>query len=76
MPKDGRGGAKGGGVSRYEVVDESEIKRVVDLLVDFAEEKKLAAKTVMVAMEFIIDKIKSHLELETVMVHDDGGSIH
>lgn len=62
--------------SGYEVVEESKVKEVVDLLVDFSEEKKLPARTVMLAMEFIVAKIKSHLEIETIAVCDISDAIH
>jgi len=67
------GKTKSGG---YEVIEESKIKEVVDLFVDFSEEKKLPAKVVMLAMEFIVAKIKSHLEIETVTVTTESDTRH
>lgn len=68
--------ASSGTGPRYEVVDEAKVKDVVDLLVDFSQEKKLPARTVMLAMEYIVAKIKSHLEIESITVADSSDSIH
>jgi hypothetical protein len=60
----------------YEVIDDAKVKEVVELFVDFASEKKIQAKLVMLAMEFIVSKIKSHLEVETVSITEETDTVH
>lgn len=66
-----------GSSSGWEPVNASKVNEAVALLVDFAEEQKLHPKIIVVAMEFIIKKIKDHLQLETREVTaDDDGTRH
>ncbi len=61
---------------KYEVIDDALVKAAIDQLVDFCEEKKLTAKVVMLAMEIIVDKIKSHLQIESVTVKETSDKLH
>lgn len=60
----------------YEVIDENKINEIVEMLVDFAESKKLPAKLVMLAMDIIVSKIRNHLEIEVVAIQNSTDTKH
>lgn len=62
--------------SGYEVIDEKVLRETVELFVDFAQERELPARLVMLAMEHIAQKIKSYLEIEVVAAGEGNGTVH
>ena len=60
----------------YEVLDPEMVQQLVRQFVDYAEEHKIPARHVMVAMEYIVNKIKSHLGVQTVTPHDGTDTKH
>jgi hypothetical protein len=61
---------------KYEVIDEKEIKQAIDKIVDFCESQNMTAKVVMLAMDIIVGKIKSALEIEMVDIPELSKEIH
>ena len=52
----------------WQVVDGVKVKEAVDLFVEFSEEQKLHPRIVVAAMEYIITKIKDHLQMEVKII--------
>lgn len=67
---------KGKRAPKYEIVDDALVKQAIDDFVDFAETKSMPAKVVLLAMEIIVDKIKTHLQIESVTIQDGTDKVH